>query len=33
LISQIEEATLETEGLLRIPGVATRVKVKLYADF
>ncbi|NXL88033.1 RHG18 protein, partial [Alectura lathami] len=26
LISQIEEATLETEGLLRIPGVATRVK-------
>lgn len=28
LIAQIEEATLETEGLLRIPGVATRVKVK-----
>ncbi|XP_068794361.1 rho GTPase-activating protein 18 isoform X3 [Struthio camelus] len=26
LISQIEEATLETEGLLRIPGVAARVK-------
>ncbi|NWX42380.1 RHG18 protein, partial [Steatornis caripensis] len=26
LIAQIEEATLETEGLLRIPGVATRVK-------
>ncbi|XP_050565990.1 rho GTPase-activating protein 18 isoform X2 [Cygnus atratus] len=26
LISQIEETTLETEGLLRIPGVATRVK-------
>uniref|UniRef100_A0A663M1K7 Rho GTPase-activating protein 18 n=1 Tax=Athene cunicularia TaxID=194338 RepID=A0A663M1K7_ATHCN len=26
LIAQIEEATLGTEGLLRIPGVATRVK-------
>ncbi|KAF4796258.1 Rho GTPase-activating protein 18 [Turdus rufiventris] len=26
LIAQIEETTLETEGLLRIPGVATRVK-------
>ncbi|NWU98656.1 RHG18 protein, partial [Upupa epops] len=26
LIAQIEEATLETEGLLRIPGVATRIK-------
>ncbi|NWR54713.1 RHG18 protein, partial [Bucorvus abyssinicus] len=26
LIAQIEESTLETEGLLRIPGVATRVK-------
>ncbi|XP_025975948.1 rho GTPase-activating protein 18 isoform X3 [Dromaius novaehollandiae] len=26
LISQIEESTLETEGLLRIPGVAARVK-------
>ncbi|NXJ67834.1 RHG18 protein, partial [Rostratula benghalensis] len=26
LIAQIEEGTLETEGLLRIPGVATRVK-------
>uniref|UniRef100_A0A8B9QJW4 Rho GTPase-activating protein 18 n=1 Tax=Apteryx owenii TaxID=8824 RepID=A0A8B9QJW4_APTOW len=26
LISQIEEATLETEGLLRVPGVAARVK-------
>ncbi|NXS63069.1 RHG18 protein, partial [Brachypteracias leptosomus] len=26
LITQIEEATLETEGLLRIPGVATRIK-------
>ncbi|XP_074846688.1 rho GTPase-activating protein 18 [Carettochelys insculpta] len=26
LISQIEEAKLDTEGLLRIPGVATRVK-------
>ncbi|NXX45849.1 RHG18 protein, partial [Tricholaema leucomelas] len=26
LISQIEEATLETEGLLRIPGAATRIK-------
>ncbi|KAJ7395728.1 rho GTPase-activating protein 18 isoform X3 [Pitangus sulphuratus] len=29
LIAQIEETTLETEGLLRIPGVATRVKVLL----
>ncbi|XP_054249079.1 rho GTPase-activating protein 18 [Indicator indicator] len=26
LITQIEEATLETEGLLRIPGAATRIK-------
>ncbi|XP_010076677.1 PREDICTED: rho GTPase-activating protein 18-like, partial [Pterocles gutturalis] len=26
LIAHIEEATLETEGLLRIPGVATRIK-------
>ncbi|XP_010178240.1 PREDICTED: rho GTPase-activating protein 18 [Mesitornis unicolor] len=26
LIAQIEEATLETEGLLRIPGVSTRIK-------
>lgn len=28
LISQIEGGKLETEGLLRIPGVAARVKVK-----
>ncbi|XP_062980759.1 rho GTPase-activating protein 18 isoform X2 [Elgaria multicarinata webbii] len=31
LISQIEEAKLETEGLLRIPGVAARVK-NLYQE-
>lgn len=29
LISHIEEEGLDTEGLLRIPGVATRVKVLL----
>ena len=29
LISHIEEEGLDTEGLLRIPGVATRVKVPL----
>lgn len=27
LISRIEEGGLETEGLLRIPGVAVRIKV------